>query len=316
MVAVSSPSASIGEAPATTLRLADGRDLTVRAVRLDDVAGLAALYRSLSDDDRYRRFFSTYRPDDAFFVRLATIAERGGYGLVAQLSDAGESHIVAEAGYELLPDGDGELAITVAPAQRGWLGPFLLDALLRAAADRGVPNLQADILVGNGPMQALVCNRGFAIVDRPDWSFVRVVIGAATRTPGWAKDDHRPRVLVEGGASSWRAEAAARAAGVGLRVCPGPLSPLAHCPALEGEPCPLAAGADVILLAGPPGSDCAALLEAHAHLHPGIPICIDLAGHGDEPPAGTVPLPAGVGVDGVVAFLLDAAQGHRAGVES
>lgn len=58
---------------------------------------------------------------------------------MAVISDDGE-RIVGEAEYILLPGGDGELAITVAPDWRGWLGPYLLDTLLEVAASRGVAN--------------------------------------------------------------------------------------------------------------------------------------------------------------------------------
>ena len=53
---------------------------------------------------------------------------------VAIVSGA-EDRLVAEAGYALLPDGNGEFALTVAAGWRGWLGPYLLDAIVTAAAD-------------------------------------------------------------------------------------------------------------------------------------------------------------------------------------
>jgi hypothetical protein len=135
--------------------LPGGDVLTVRSVTPADVDGLVALYDGLSEDDRYRRFFSGFRPPRSFFERLVNVGERGGYGLVATAGSDGDvvagARIVGEASYELLPNGDGELAITVAADQRGWIGPYLLDALVEAAAARGVPNLEADVLATNGP---------------------------------------------------------------------------------------------------------------------------------------------------------------------
>jgi GNAT superfamily N-acetyltransferase len=62
----------------------------------------------------------------------------GRFGLVAAVSGP-EDALVAEAGYAILPDGDGEFALTVAPGCRGWrLGRYLLDAIVAAAAARGV----------------------------------------------------------------------------------------------------------------------------------------------------------------------------------
>lgn len=63
--------------------LPGGGVLTVRPVIPTDVDGLVALYDGLSDDDRYRRFFSSFRPPRSFFERLASVVERGGYGVVA-----------------------------------------------------------------------------------------------------------------------------------------------------------------------------------------------------------------------------------------
>ena len=60
-----------------------------------------------------------------------------------------------------------------------------------------------------------------------------------------------------------------------MLACPGPLLGWSECPALRGEPCPLAAGADVIVDAVPdePGRF---LLEAHRRIHPSVPICVEL----------------------------------------
>ena len=66
-----------------TVPLPGGRELRVRPVTAGDIDALAALYERLNDDDRYRRFFSLYRPDRAFFERIASGDEHGGAGVVA-----------------------------------------------------------------------------------------------------------------------------------------------------------------------------------------------------------------------------------------
>ena len=293
--------------------------LVVRAVTLDDVPGLTALYEGLSDEDRYRRFFSFYRPPQAFFEKMATVAERNGFELVATTgpapgpgsgsggpsgsgdqggtspgqpgdreSDEAPWPIVGEAGYVLLPDGDGELAIAVAHSWRGWLGPYLLDALVSAAAARGVPNLEADVLVTNRPMLALLRSRGCATVEHPDWTEVRVVIGTGGRTPTWPGPHDRPRVLVEVPGARWHAEADAKAAGLQVLACGGPSGRHPHCPALAGHPCPLAAGADAIVMSRPPDQEqWRSLTDAHAGVHPGVPVCVEMAGGWTEEPPGS-----------------------------
>jgi hypothetical protein len=180
-----------------TVMLADGRTLTVRTVTGADVDGLDALFEGLSDEDRYRRFFGFSHPGRRFLEQMTQAAAEGGYRLVAIVSGAGDK-LIAEAGYYALPDGNGEFALTVAAGWRGWLGPYLLDALVVAAAARGVPNLQADVLVENTPMFALISSRGYVTLRR-EIGQVRVAIDAAQRCQGrrsaglLPRHGHRPQ---------------------------------------------------------------------------------------------------------------------------
>jgi hypothetical protein len=161
--------------------LSDGRTLTVRTVTEADVDGLDALFEGLCEEDRYYRFFGLSHPGRTFLEQLARPADAGGYRLVAVVSGATEE-LVAEAGYALLPDGNGDFALTVARGWRGWLGPYLLDAIVAAAAARGVPNLQADILACNPRMLALVAHRGYVTLHR-EAGELRVAIDAALPRP-------------------------------------------------------------------------------------------------------------------------------------
>jgi hypothetical protein len=162
--------------------LSDGRTLTVRTVTRGDVEGLDALFEGLADDDRYFRFFSMSHPGRKFVEQMTRAGEEGGYRLVAVVSGP-KDQLVAEAGYAILPDGNGDFALTVAAGWRGWLGPYLLDALVAAAAARGVPNLQADVLVSNVQMLGLVSHRGYVTLER-ELSQVRVAIDAAQPRQG------------------------------------------------------------------------------------------------------------------------------------
>ncbi len=256
--------------------------LVVRPVEPGDVDGLVALYETLSDEDRHLRFFSFFIPPRDFFEHLAAVADRGGFGVVAIEGD----RIVGEANYELLPDGDGELGMVVASGSRGWLGPFLLDALVEAAARRGVPNLEADVLVANGQMLSLLRARGYATLTSDDWVSVRLIVGTSGPTPVWpdagpgGPDGQRPRVLVEAPGGRWHGNQDAEAAGLAVITCSGPRGPRTKCPALSGRPCPLAAAADAVVVANTPDGDerWQALVAAHTDLHPGVPVCVEHRG--------------------------------------
>jgi hypothetical protein len=191
---------------------------------------------------------------------------------------------VGEAGYSLEPDGGGDFGIAVAASHRGWLGPYLLDTLVEAAAERGVPYLTADILLSNRCMLAVVRHRGYASIGYDEWHTVRVLIGTRERAPEWPGHHERPRVLVEAPGARWHAEQAARDADVDVAVCRGPGSTGGRCcPAVQGRPCPLAAGADAIVVAlRPDDPHGPALVDAHARLHPDVPVYTEPSGTSAE----------------------------------
>lgn len=156
--------------------LPGNRTIRVRAASLEDRDELTALFEDLSDEDRHLRFFTSFRPGPAFVDRLVDVEERGGCALVAVVEGPGhEHHLAGEADYEPTRDGV-ELSITVGRPWRGWLGPYLFDALLEVAACRGIPRLQADVLRSNRAMLSLLHSRGFEVVDDPDPGVVRISV--------------------------------------------------------------------------------------------------------------------------------------------
>jgi len=245
------------------VQLAEGERLVVREATPDDVPAVCALFERLSPDDRQRRFFSAFHPDDGFVHRLVTRSPEEGAVLLAEVEDADGRHVVAEAEYARTDDGDGELAITVDRSWRGWLAPFLLDALLEVAAGRDVANLRAEVLVRNRPMLALLRARGYAALDTGDASVVEAVVSTRGGVPSWPPVRRHPRVLVEVPGAHWRLAGALRRAGVDVIGCPGPSRQARGCPLLRGERCPLVEGADLVVHAiGPEDELGAALLDA------------------------------------------------------
>ena len=289
--------------PTSAFPLSDGRRLVIRPVSADDVPRLGALFDGLDADDRHSRFFGAYRPRREFLERLTTVHERGGAGLVAVVVDEGgnEQQLEGEAGFTLLPNGDGELAITVTPAARGWLGPYLLDS---ARPGRGRPRRAEPRggRVDHGPPDAgdvavarLGDDRAHRVERGPDADrhvdVHAIVAGTARSAPCAGRGSRQPLARRGGGPAA------------GLQVVTCSVQPGAPCPALEGRPCHLAAGADAIVVAHPRDDEVwQRLLDSHASLHPGVPVCLEPSRHDDANRRPTSACPI-VSEAGVVAFV-------------
>jgi hypothetical protein len=274
--------------------LADGRSMTVRAMTVDDADRIRSLYEDLTLADRHRRFFGAFSPRIEWCREWASVGERGGFGVIALVggADDDEPVVAAEAGYTIREDGDGDLAITVAAPWRGWLGAYLLDVLVRRAAAQGVRNLQAEVLLDNGPMLALLRHRDAVAIEHSD-GVVRVSIGTSGTTPDWPPGETRPRILVEVAGRRWSGERSAEQAGFATTMCAGPDHRVKHgCPVLEGGRCPLADNADaIVVLLDPADERTRDLVEAHRRNSPGTPVLVRHgAADGDVPADGCVEL--------------------------
>ena len=276
--------------------LADGRVMTVRATTADDAERISELYGDLTMTDRHRRFFGAFSPQINWCGQWASVGERGGFGVIALVGNGNgngdDAVVVAEAGYAMRKDGDGDLAITVATPWRGWLGAYLLDVLMRRAATDGVRNLQAEVLLENGPMLSLL-RRWDAVAVEHDDGMVRVSIGTSGTTPDWPPGETRPKILVEVAGRRWSGERAAEDAGLATTICAGPGQRVRNgCPVLEGGTCPLADGADaIVVLLDPADERSQQLIEAHRRSNPGTPVLVrHRVADGDATPSGCVEL--------------------------
>lgn len=247
------------------LALPGGIELVVRAIEPGDVAAVTTLHQALSAEAVYRRFFTSVLPAPSFFERLTTVGERGGLGLVAEVvsgPDPNRLGIVGEVDIERLRNGNGEIAIVVDERWRGWLGPYLVELACREARRRGIANLEAEVLTCNRQMRAVTRSRGEAFLPTSDWQEVRVVFATDGPAPAWLPGD-RPRVLVEQRSVAFDAVAGLEAAGYDVIACAGRTEGRPACPVLSGEPCPLAAGADAIVVAMPASPERDELVAAH-----------------------------------------------------
>lgn len=291
-----------------------GRTVTVREAVTDDAPRLLDLYQRLGPDDLRRRFFSTFRPDRGFVENWLDRSHQGGAILVAVEGDADSGTIIGDAGW--IPTGSdvAELAITVDPDRRGWLGPYLLDALVEHAGIHGVRVLEAEVLTTNCGMIAMLKARGCSFRPGDDLSVARIEIGTTGAAPGWPEDAPHPRVLVEGSSAAWQGVRAAERAGLGVRVCPGPEhGRLRACPLLSGGSCPLVDGADAVVVAlSRSARTTSALLDAHGERDVDQPIAVAPPLrhlYGDPPRRNTFIVDPDAPGDEAVDALLDALGG-------
>lgn len=284
--------------------------MEIRPTTAADGPVICELFAALSVEDRYRRFFGAFQPDDEWCRSWAAVGERGGSGLLALVHDGDRATAAGEAGYALRADGDGDLAVTVAPGWRGWLGSYLIEVLTRHAAANGIRNLQAEVMLDNRPMLAVLRRRVTVNLEH-SIGMVRLSIGTGGRQPTWPPVAVGPRVLIEAAGGRWSGEADAADAGLVSAVCQGPgrrREP--GCPVLHGEACALADEADAIVILLDPHDDQTQRLAAlHRARRPGVPVLVAGANGGGP---STEPGCAGIArSDGVSVTRLLAVIGHR-----
>jgi hypothetical protein len=277
---------------------------------LADADLLDDLYRSLSATDLRRRFFTATHPSRHVVEKWAATGEGAGFGVIA-VEHQKVLRAVAEAGYAVLDDGFGELAVTVAPDWRGWLGPYLIEVLVEHAAACGIPGLKAEVLADNTIMRRVLSHRGAVVTERGAGT-MQLMIGTTTRVLPWIGTDERPRTLIEVAGGHWAPVPAASAAGLTTRVCPGPGGPHGQrCPLLEGGSCPLASQADVIVMLLPRDDErTTRILEHHRTTRPGVPIFV-IEDADRSVPSGCVPLTETMGPTELVAEILSLIGGSE-----
>jgi len=276
---------STGE-PVEMIDIGAERLVEIRPTTAADAELICELYRHMSIDDLHRRFFHVFRPDIAWCRGWASVGERGGFGVLAIVHDGGRDIVVGEAGYAIRSDGDGDLAVAVAQEWRGWLGSYLVDVLARHAASNGIDNLQADVLLDNRPMLAILRRRGAMSLEHSAGA-VRLTIGTVGSLPSWPPCAEGLKVLVAAAGGRWSGEETAARAGCVTTVCPGPRRrQRGGCPVLEGRRCPLADHADaIVILLDPDDEQTQRLVALHREHRPGVPIFVTRR-HND---AGSIP---------------------------
>ena len=162
----------------TPARLPDGTRILVRPIRADDDALEREFIGHLSSETRYNRLLSGRRLTPEEILHLTHIDYEREMAFVAVTADGAEARILGVARYVRDADASAaEFAIVVADAwQSAGLGSHLVRELRRAAIDRALDRMEAEVLGTNRRTIALMQRLGFAIAaHHEDRRLVRIV---------------------------------------------------------------------------------------------------------------------------------------------
>jgi len=170
----------IGRYRPRRLRLRDGREVTMRAIRPGDAPEIAQAFERLSAESRYSRFMQHKRQLDPAALDRGVHPRPGrDFAFVATVPADDGINIVGAAQYVRLREDDPstcEFAITVAEDWRGsGLARQLLASLVRRARRDGYTRMEGAVVVDNLKMLALARRLGFkAHAEADDAGVVQV----------------------------------------------------------------------------------------------------------------------------------------------
>jgi L-amino acid N-acyltransferase YncA len=163
-----------------TAELVDGSVISLRRLRSDDAEAVLKLYESLTDEERYLRFFAMHPAHLEEWARSLTEPKSDQYALGA----FGAGSLLGVANYiACRTAGDAEVAVVVAHAEhlRG-VGTALLRRLGQIAKANGVHRLVAEVLWENNLMLRVLADAGWPCTRHLDGSVLHVEVDLDAQT--------------------------------------------------------------------------------------------------------------------------------------
>ena len=157
-----------------TAELVDGSFIALRSLQPSDTDAIVGLYESLTDEERYFRFFAMHPAH--LDERARSIAEPTSDQVSLGAFSSGK--LLGVANYVACEQpGDAEVAVVVAHAEhlRG-VGTALLRRLGHIARDRGVHRFVAEVLWENHLMLRVLTDAGWPCRRHLDGSVLHVEI--------------------------------------------------------------------------------------------------------------------------------------------
>lgn len=151
--------------------LKNGETLRIRPIRPDDEPRLVELYSRLSRHTAYQRFFTVMQRLPRDWVHyFANVDYRSRLALVAERETVAGVELIGVGRYEPSDEeATGEVAFVLEDGYQGQgLGAVLLDAVLRAGAERGLTRFRAYVLADNHRMLRLLAHHTRIIESKTD----------------------------------------------------------------------------------------------------------------------------------------------------
>lgn len=154
--------------------LVDGTGIVLRPLLVEDREELEEGFERLSPESRYQRFMTSMDSLPAHYVDyLTNVNYAQDFAVVAGIEDPVRFELqgLGIARFITLdePQNEAELAITISDEAQGrGLGMVFMEILLRAAQERGLTALRAEVLPDNTGMQRLAKKWGGTLVSSQD----------------------------------------------------------------------------------------------------------------------------------------------------
>ena len=166
---------------ACTAELIDGSVISLRQLEPRDTGEILRLYESLTDEERYLRFFTMCPGHLEDWARSLARPRNGQYSLGAFSS----GKLLGVANYVACQQpGYAEVAVVVAHAEhlRG-VGTALLRRLGEIARENGLHHLVAEVLWENHPMLRVLSDAGWPCTRHLEDSVLHVEIDLGVEPP-------------------------------------------------------------------------------------------------------------------------------------
>jgi acetyltransferase len=160
-------------------RLADGSEVTIRPIRRDDDARERDFLNHLSPDTWYLRFHKfVAAPSDTLVHFFTDIDYDRHMAFVCVAPHYGTEEVVGEARYVVIPHSRNcDLGIMIADNwHKSGIAGLLMEALIRAARERGLERMEGLVLASNRAMLRFARALGFEVQPISDDLTTRLIV--------------------------------------------------------------------------------------------------------------------------------------------